>query len=285
MKNYRETYIRRAEIAQLIILHQLYMQKGSGELIFQGGTALRWCYGGARFSEDLDFVTPLTPESIKKILTGALRGVEKVMVPHFGVGALTMVEKKSRANALKCFVHFRPEASREKLSVKLEFEGIIEKSLPKRNNHVLSSLPAVAYLITTGEFRVPRPHTVIVAETPDEILSDKVRSLLERKYLKGRDLFDVWHLCDNLKASIDMEIVQRKLTMYRETFIARRDINYFASPSKQNEKEMREAMALDLSRFLPPEVLAVHRADGFTVFLQATRLLFSGLKEKGMILP
>ena len=46
MNSYRETYVRKAEIAQLILLHQLYSQPGSRELIFQGGTALRWCYGG-----------------------------------------------------------------------------------------------------------------------------------------------------------------------------------------------------------------------------------------------
>ena len=54
MKNYREATIRKAEIAQLIILQQLYSLTGSRELIFQGGTALRWCYAGSRFSEDLD---------------------------------------------------------------------------------------------------------------------------------------------------------------------------------------------------------------------------------------
>ena len=59
MKIYRETHIRKAEIAQLILLHQLYMQRGSRGLIFQRGTAIRWCYGGGRFSEDLDFVTPV----------------------------------------------------------------------------------------------------------------------------------------------------------------------------------------------------------------------------------
>ena len=64
MKNNRETYVRKAEIAQLILLHQLYSLSGSRELIFQGGTALRWCYGGSRFSEDLDFVTPLGADEV-----------------------------------------------------------------------------------------------------------------------------------------------------------------------------------------------------------------------------
>ena len=72
MKDYRETYIRKAEIAQLIILHQIYAQSGSQELIFQGGTALRWCYGGSWFSEDLDFVTLLPPETVKAKLQRAV---------------------------------------------------------------------------------------------------------------------------------------------------------------------------------------------------------------------
>ena len=96
MKNYRETYIRRAEIAQLIILNQLYQQRESRDLIFQGGTAIRWCYGGNRFSEDLDFVTPLTIEKVGPVLDAALKGMERVMISHFGTGALTATEKQSR---------------------------------------------------------------------------------------------------------------------------------------------------------------------------------------------
>jgi hypothetical protein len=41
---------------------------------------------------------------------------------------------------------------------------------------------------------VPRPNAVLVVETLPEILSDKIRALLERRYLKGRDIFDLWYL-------------------------------------------------------------------------------------------
>ncbi len=285
MKTYREKYIRRAEIAQLIILHQLYLQAGSHDLIFQGGTSIRWCYGGNRFSEDLDFVTPLAPEVVRANLKKTFSGAEKTMMPHFGVGSLTAKEKSARAEALKFFVDFRPEASREKISVKLEFEGIAGDSKPESKNHVLSALPSVSYLIAAGEFRVPHAHAVVVAETPAEILSDKVRSLLERRYLKGRDLFDVWHLRSVLKASMDKEIVERKFRMYRAPFIARRDMDYFAVPSTNSKKELRAAIDQDLARFLPPEVLAVHRADGYAAFLEAVQSLFSELKKKGVRLP
>ena len=81
MKTYRETTIRRAEIAQVVLLHHLFMQPGSHDLIFQGGTAIRWCYGGSRFSEDLDFVTPLDSLAVRKILDRVCKGVEKTMIP------------------------------------------------------------------------------------------------------------------------------------------------------------------------------------------------------------
>jgi len=285
MKTYRETYIRQAEIAQLIVLHQLYAQKESRHLIFQGGTALRWCCGGSRFSEDLDFVTTLSSEAIELLVSAAVRGAEKLMVPHFGAGDVALVPKKTRSDAFKCFVDFQPQTLRGKISIKLEFEGITPGMLPDTQNHVMSTLGSVAYLIAAGEFRVPRPNTVVVAQTPQEILSDKIRALLERPYLKGRDFFDLWHLRDVLKTPLETEIVERKFTLYRAAFAASRPAAFFTKPTKQNEKQMREAIEQDLSRFLPPEVLEIHRAEKFASFLAATRSVFAELESQGVRLP
>lgn len=282
MKAYREIYIRKAEIAQLILLHQLYTQKESRDLIFQGGTAIRWCYGGSRFSEDLDFVTPLAPETVQKILHAVVRGVERLMIPHFGVGKVSLRVKSARPGSLKCFVDFHPDGVREKISIKLEFEELAANKRPDVQNQVLSMLTPVAYLIATGEFRVPRPHTVVVAQTPSEILSDKVRALLERAYLKGRDFFDLWYLYAVLKAPVDTKVIERKLTLYRAAFVARRSVDFFIGPSTQEKEMMHEAIEEDLSRFLPPAVLAVHRAEKYAAFLDAARSLFGALKMKGV---
>jgi predicted nucleotidyltransferase component of viral defense system len=285
MKTYREIYVRKAEIAQLILLHQLYAQKESRHLIFQGGTAIRWCYGGTRFSEDLDFVTPLAPVHVQKILRAAVKGAEKLMIPHFGVGSVSLNEKNARAGTVKCFLDFRPDASREKISVKLEFEGLAVGELPDTQNHVLSLMSSVAYLIAAGEFRVPRPHTVIVAQTPAEILSDKVRALLERRYLKGRDFFDLWYLYSILKTPVNLDVVERKFTLYRVAFISRRPVDFFVRPSKKDKEVMREAIEQDLSRFLPPDVLSVHRAKKYSAFLKSACSIFSEIKAKGVRLP
>jgi predicted nucleotidyltransferase component of viral defense system len=285
MKTFAETYIRRAEIAQLIILHQLYMHKDSHDLIFQGGTAIRWCHGGSRFSEDIDFVTPLEPEAVDKILAAVLKGAQKVMIAHFGIGSVTVRDKSTRAGAVKCFVDFLPEKSRDKISIKLEFEKLALGKLPQTKNHVLSSLPSVTYLISAGEFLVPRPHVVIITQTPAEILSDKVRSLLERRYLKGRDFFDIWYLQTALKTDVDPANVENKFSMYQAPFTARRDLDFFAAPTKETKKAMREAIETDLSRFLPPDILDVYRAEEYAAFLNAVHSLFATLKKKGLRLP
>ncbi|MFH2074175.1 MAG: nucleotidyl transferase AbiEii/AbiGii toxin family protein [Pseudomonadota bacterium] len=285
MKNYRETYVRKAEIAQLILLHQLYSLSGSRELIFQGGTALRWCYGGIRFSEDLDFVTPLGADEVRAKLNRALKAVEREMVPHFGPGALTSSDKSTRTDTLKIFVDYRPAASREKISVKLEFEGIRKDTLPETKNHILSALPAVSYLIAAGDFRVPRPNAVLVAETLPEILSDKIRALLERRYLKGRDIFDLWYLRTVLNAAADKEMIERKFRMYAWPFQAARNLDFFADPSPEVRKELKTAIREDLSRFLPPEVLAVHQAEGYASFLDVLQSLFMELRKAEVALP
>jgi predicted nucleotidyltransferase component of viral defense system len=285
MKAYREIYIRKAEIAQLIVLHQLYARKESRHLIFQGGTAIRWCYGGSRFSEDLYFVTHLQPVDIQKIMSAVIKDAGKLMIPHFGVGSVALREKKARSGSVKCFVDFRPDGVREKISIKLEFEGLAAGKLPTTQNHVLSLMSPVVYLISAGEFRVPRPNTVIVAQTPTEILSDKIRALLERPYLKGRDFFDLWYLYTILKIPMDLDTVERKFNLYRAPFIARRPIDFFTMPSKKDKEMMREAIEQDLLRFLPAEVLSVHRSEKYSPFLDSVCSVFSEIKAKGVRLP
>lgn len=285
MKSYRETYIRKAEIAQLILLHQLYSLSKSREVIFQGGTALRWCYGGSRFSEDLDFVTPLGADAVRAKLNRALKAVEREMVPHFGPGALTLSDKSTRPDTLKLFADYRPAASREKISIKLEFEGIRQESLPDTKNHILSALPAVSYLIASGDFRVPRPHAVLVVETLPEILSDKIRALLERRYLKGRDIFDIWYLRAVLHATADKAIIERKFRMYAWPFQAARNLDFFANPSPAEREELKTSIRDDLARFLPPELLAVHQAEGYASFLGALQSLFAEVRKAEVALP
>lgn len=283
MKNYNEQHIRKAEIAQLILLYHIYGQTGSHDLVFQGGTALRWCYGGSRFSEDLDFVTAMPTATLDLLLAKALKGAEREMVPHFGAGRLTVADKTTREGSRKLLVTWQPDKIRERISIKLESEPLVGSTRLATEKMIMSALPAVSYLVMAGEFRIPRPNSVLVVETASEILSDKVRALLERQYLKGRDLFDIWLLRQNDSARLKRELVEQKLRCYAWPFKAARTPDFFLRAS--SEAALIEALELDLSRFLPPAVMAVHRDNNFREFLDEVKGLCRELLQSGLVLP
>ena len=80
---YNEKRIKKSELLQLILLDNLYAQTGSESIIFQGGTALRWVYGGMRFSEDLDFVTNLPKKDVENILARTFQKTKMACIAQF----------------------------------------------------------------------------------------------------------------------------------------------------------------------------------------------------------
>ncbi len=281
MKRYNEQHIRKAEIAQLILLYHIYAQTGSHQLIFQGGTALRWCYGGSRFSEDLDFVTAMPWETLDALLAKSIKGAEREMMPHFGSGKLSVADKTVRTGSRKLLLTWQSDTVREKLSIKIECEPLVSETKLETEKLVMSALPSVSYLVMAGEFRIPRPNSVLVVETPSEILSDKVRALLERQYLKGRDLFDIWLLRENPAAELRQDLVEQKLRCYSWPFKAARTPEFFLQPT--SEALLKDALEQDLSRFLPPGVMTAHRENGYRDFFESVRRLCSELQTMGIV--
>ncbi|MFA6034579.1 MAG: nucleotidyl transferase AbiEii/AbiGii toxin family protein, partial [Myxococcota bacterium] len=220
MKAFNEVKIRRSEVLQLILLHLIYAQQSSREVFFQGGTAIRWCYGGTRFSEDLDFVTPLEIGQLQKLILAVTKSLEREAVAHFGPGAVTVSQKPSRDNALKVLFTYAPVSGRDRTAVKVEFERLAAGRVPGTGRMVIGSMPSAARLIAEGEFKVPRSSSVVLVETPTEIVSDKIRALLERPYLKGRDLYDLWFLSSVKGEKAAPETVLAKLGMYNAEFTA-----------------------------------------------------------------
>lgn len=74
---------------------------------------------------------------------------------------------------------------------------------------ILRDLPLVTGLLTAGELIMPYASSIILAETPEEILSDKIRALYERKYLKGRDIYDIWWINNQLKVETVWATIQK----------------------------------------------------------------------------
>ncbi len=277
---YNEQKVRKSESLQLHLLDNLYAQSGSRHIIFQGGTSLRWVYGGLRFSEDLDFITSLPLEDLDKILTKTLKKMGSACIAQFGPGISEQKIKGRRKTSTQMLFIYRPDGQRERIAVKLEFEKLKAGHQPDFEKFVLRDLPSVTGVITSGELVLPYTSSIILVETPEEILSDKIRALYERQYVKGRDIYDVWWLTKKLGISPQWSITQNKLEMYEATFIAAREADFFQK--KKNLSNITAAIESDLTRFIPQNIYSLHREGNFGEFINTLKEVTSGLLNQGM---
>lgn len=277
---YQEKRVRQSELLQLLLLDNLYAQSGSERIIFQGGTALRWVYGGFRFSEDLDFVTDLTRKGIETVLARAFPQVVKSCFAQFGKGSAEQQIKEARKSAYKILFVFRPETQRERIAVRLEFEMLQKGRAPAYDRFVLMNLPHVAGLIVGGQLVLPYTSSILLAETVEEILSDKIRALLERKYLKGRDLFDIWWIAKHSQVTIRWPVLREKLTMYQAPFTPARRGDHFQTDEAAGE--MIRALESDLTRFVPQQIVSEYRKKGFRAVIDAIEGITSEMWEQGL---
>jgi hypothetical protein len=152
-------------------------------LAFQGGTALRFLFSIPRFSEDLDFALerPEAPYDLR----GWLKTVERAFTAE---GYATGVKINDRRVVHSAFIRFYglpfelglSGQPGEAFSVKIEVD---------------TRPPAGAGLETT----LVRRYETLQLQHHDRpsLLAGKLHALLQRPYVKGRDLFDlVWYLSD-----------------------------------------------------------------------------------------
>src|ERR1700731_1591996 len=97
-------------IKETIHLHLLSALSDAGVLrhvVFQGGTALRLCYGGERYTEDLDFVcgkagSYLDKIEFEKLIQRALETAKHSLQRDFGISPDQIALKQpSRPSAIK----------------------------------------------------------------------------------------------------------------------------------------------------------------------------------------
>lgn len=194
MKDYLSELVRSAtsplqgrndvrEYLQARILGVLQRQGAMIPLAFHGGTALRFLYATARYSEDLDF--SLEGKASGYDFRAYLRAIQREFSLEGYEVQLKVNDKKTVHNAFIRFPGLYYESglsphSRETLSVKVEVD---------------THSPAGAVLSTT----IVRRHVVLQLQHHDKasLLAGKLHAILQRPYLKGRDLYDlVWYLSD-----------------------------------------------------------------------------------------
>ena len=171
------------EYLQARILGMLQHAGAMIPLAFHGGTALRFLYTMPRYSEDLDFALerPATPYDFRAYL----RSIERELSAEGYHVEVRVADAKTVQSAFVQFVGLLHEAglsahAGQKLSVKIEVD---------------TRPPAGAGLATT----VVRRHVTLQLHHHDKptLLAGKLHAVLQRPYVKGRDLYDLlWYLSD-----------------------------------------------------------------------------------------
>ena len=168
------------EYLQAYILRVMYDEGLFRAASFLGGTALRFLYNIPRFSEDLDF------SALDKGKIDFLKLIKKIKSELILAGydiSIAYNDKKTVKSAFIKFESLMYEAGisplkSQKFSVKLE----IDSNPPQGGvlkTYVSSKYFPIAFLSYDNE----------------SLFSGKLSALLDRKYTKGRDFFDLgWYL-------------------------------------------------------------------------------------------
>lgn len=171
------------EYLQARILESLQRAGAMVPLAFHGGTALRFLYAIPRFSEDLDFALERSQSSYD--LRAYLRAIQDEFQKEGYQVGVKLNDKKTVNSAFVRFSNllyeFDLSAQRDEvMAVKIEVD---------------TNPPAGAGLDTT----LIRRHVTLRLQHHDRasLLAGKLRALFQRRYVKGRDLYDLmWYLSD-----------------------------------------------------------------------------------------
>ena len=179
------------------------------DLVLQGGSAIGGCYGGLRLSEDLDFIRTrrLKESSVKAFSEDLTRRLESSFEVRARVKEPDSVDP-GNGGVLRWSVIVDDSPERPELPshrMKIEVGGFPAYSSTAR----AYSNPAIG---------LPSPDApVLLVETPDEIVADKIVSFVNSKtYLRLRDLYDIEFLrrTQGIAVPSVAALVQEKLDDY-----------------------------------------------------------------------
>jgi predicted nucleotidyltransferase component of viral defense system len=239
---------------EAIHLHLLSALSEAGVLqhvVFRGGTTLRLCYGGERYSEDLDFVCGKAGSYLKDVefdgLVGkAMETTKRTLQRDFDIDAVQITLKRPAQPRLiegsgvnvatwQITVPVSPTPRTPKSRIKIEFANVPSYDFKP-----------VAVGVTPGLVQIQ--DVILNTETANEILADKAVALTARTALKFRDVWDVWYLVNKLGAAADREMVLKKFADYGTTDV---EAKANARLKELAQEATAKAFYAEMGRFLP----------------------------------
>ena len=200
----------RKELLHYDILFSLHRSGILGDLVFQGGTSLRLCYGSGRYSEDLDFVGG------REFSSAALKDMKNCLEDYLGARyGLEVMVKEPPA--------LREEPDHAALKVDKWQISIVtspgRRNLPRQRIKIeVINIPA--YTREVLPLKKNHPYLpdgyddiLITVESLDEIMADKLVSLAASERMRHRDIWDLAWLRQQ-GAFIQPDLVESKIDDY-----------------------------------------------------------------------
>lgn len=194
------------ELLHYDLLYALDKENLLNDLVFQGGTSLRLCYGGSQFSEDLDFAGGVDFTSRK--LADIKNCLENYLSKRYGL-EVTVKEPESlikpkyaelKIDKWQVGIITSP-GRRDLLKQKIKLEVA---NIPAHTRTARPQVRNYEFLPDSYE------DLLIMVETRDEIMADKLFSLpATERYVRNRDIWDLAWLAQR-GAQVDSELVKRK---------------------------------------------------------------------------
>jgi len=271
---------QKLEVVQLVVLHRLFSTPASKETIFQGGTALRWGYGGTRLSEDIDLYTSLDRKKqqdlLGQIASHVLRDLAVCIHPEIRLSIKTKAVGK---NLSVHWLIFSTPETRKKLRLKLEFYHTPFVKEIETEPKILGMSPEANFFIASQKIFPVSANTMIPFETASGILADKIVAVTNRPYIKGRDFWDIWFIGNALKLKASEETVRHRMKIYGLNKNLRSYNLRFAQEGWPPEKELLAALNADLKRFLSADQLAWLEHTRYQALIKAVHDTLITLKK------
>ncbi|MFZ4465147.1 MAG: nucleotidyl transferase AbiEii/AbiGii toxin family protein [Bacteroidales bacterium] len=223
-------------------------------LVFKGGTCLKKCwFPDYRFSEDLDFTSrsasfQLTRKHLESVCLHLKNNIG--LLTH--ISSLVPLKSKDKLTGYEAIIRFwgadhsqkenPPAPERWLTSIKIEiilYENLIFPPILKPINHTYSD-------------QIFLDPNLVPCYSIEEVLSEKIRALIQRSYTAPRDFFDIWYLMRNnpdLDYSLLADGFHRKMEFKGLTFSG---IEQLINP--RNDKSLKDAWKNSLAHQLPPQL-------------------------------
>lgn len=220
-------------------------------LIFKGGTCLKKCwFPDYRFSEDLDFTSKDSAFELKQShLDFICWHVKENGDILSQVESLSPLKFKDKLTGYEAVIRFwgsdhpkneaPPAPDRWHTKIKIEvtlYEKLIFPQTERKLIHSYSDQVAL------------NPNAV-PCYVIEEMLSEKLRSLIQRSYTAPRDYYDIWYLSNNIKDlnwSKIAEAFHEKMKFKGHTFTG---IDQFIN--EDNDKKLKGAWKNSLGHQIP----------------------------------